>query len=156
MNLDRLNSWLALLANLGVVAGLIALVAELNYSSRLAETEAYQYRINEMQQANIEIAISSDLSQLIEKFESEGVGSLSPSELRRVRAWETGVQLRMQGQYFQYQQGFLDKEIVDRTINSVANSRFELWEDLGLDDNFQNPQWYAEVLERRRQLSNAE
>jgi hypothetical protein len=33
MNLDKLNRWLSLLANLGVLVGLIFLIAELNQSN---------------------------------------------------------------------------------------------------------------------------
>ena len=36
MNLDKLNQWLSLLANLGVLVGLIFLIVELNQSNRIA------------------------------------------------------------------------------------------------------------------------
>lgn len=36
MNLDKLNQWLSLLANLGVLVGLIFLIAELNQANRIA------------------------------------------------------------------------------------------------------------------------
>ena len=36
MNLDKLNQWLSLMANLGVLVGLIFLIVELNQSNRIA------------------------------------------------------------------------------------------------------------------------
>ena len=44
MNLDRLNQWLTLLANLGVLIGLIFLIAELNQSNRIAVYSAESTR----------------------------------------------------------------------------------------------------------------
>lgn len=36
MNLEKLNQWLTLLANLGVIVGLVFLIAELNQANRIA------------------------------------------------------------------------------------------------------------------------
>ena len=44
MNLDTLNKWLTLVANLGVLVGLIFLIVELNQSNRIAIYEAESTR----------------------------------------------------------------------------------------------------------------
>lgn len=44
MNLDKLNDWLTLLANLGVLVGLIFLILELNQSNRIAVYSAESTR----------------------------------------------------------------------------------------------------------------
>ncbi len=44
MNLDRVNQWLSLQANLGVLFGLIFLIAELNQSNRIAVYSAESTR----------------------------------------------------------------------------------------------------------------
>lgn len=44
MNLDKLNQWLSLLANVGVLVGLIFLIAELNQSNRIAVYSAESTR----------------------------------------------------------------------------------------------------------------
>ena len=41
MNTDRLNRWLTLAANLGVLAGLIVLIMEIRQSSAIAEAQFY-------------------------------------------------------------------------------------------------------------------
>jgi len=57
MNLDKLSKWLVLVANIGVVIGIFALIAELNHSSRLAEVSAYQNRMTEIQEAFVQLAL---------------------------------------------------------------------------------------------------
>lgn len=44
MNLDKLNSWLSLLANVGVLVGLVFLIVELNQSNRIASYSAESTR----------------------------------------------------------------------------------------------------------------
>ena len=44
MKLDRLNQWLTLLTNLGVLIGLVFLIAELNQSNRIAVYSAESTR----------------------------------------------------------------------------------------------------------------
>ena len=148
MNLDKLNNWLVLIANVGVVIGIFALVTELNHSSRLAEVSAFQNRMTEIQEAYVQLALSNDLTSIIEKYESEGVNSLSPVEFRRMRAWETGVINRMQGQYFQYQQGFLGRLSIDRTLDFIATEAWEKWSDFGLTGDIDIPEWQEEIEAR--------
>ena len=64
MNLDNLNKWLTLGANLGVLVGIFALVIELQHSSRLAQVNAYQTRNSEIVNASVELALSQELSDL--------------------------------------------------------------------------------------------
>lgn len=71
MNLDKLNDWLTLVANVGVVIGLVALVLELRHSSQVAEVAAYQTRIAEIQDMNLELALSSDLAVVLQKYNSQ-------------------------------------------------------------------------------------
>jgi hypothetical protein len=52
MNLDRLNQWLSLLANLGVLVGLIFLIAELNQSNRIAVYSAESTRRTQFLEMN--------------------------------------------------------------------------------------------------------
>lgn len=148
MNLDKLNRWLTLAANIGVVVGIYALVAELNHSSRLAEVSAFQNRMTEIQEANVQLSLSEDLAAILEKYESEGLASLSPSEFRRAEAWYSGVIYRMQGQYFQYQQGFLDRESIDNTLDYIAAQSWERWADFGITSDITITEWREEIEAR--------
>ena len=148
MNFDRVSSTLTLVANIGVVVGLFALIAELDHSSRLSEASAYQSRMTERQTVAVEVALSEELAALLEKHESEGIVSLDPVELRRVRAWRRGVILRMQGQYYQYQMGFLDRLSIDETLTAIVDENYQQWQELGILGTIEIPEWREEILQR--------
>lgn len=131
MSSDKLNSWLTLLANFGVVLGLALLIFELRQTQHLAETEATVRRLSQMQEAQTNFALSDSLPPIIVKARSEGVGSLTPEELIRLRNWESSIRLRMSSQYTQFVRGYLDQETADRIVNAAV-SRLDLWDELGI------------------------
>ena len=145
MDSDRLNRWLSLIANIGVVVGLFLLIAEVNHASRLAEVEAYQTRIRDIQELNLQLALSESLADIMIKVESEGIDSLTPGEYRRARAWNVTILRGMQGQYYQYQNGFLDRASVDRTLDDIVNIFYERWEQFEMLDLLEIPEWRAEI-----------
>ena len=145
MDSDRLNRWLTLIANFGVVIGLFVLIAEVNHASKLAEVDAYQTRIRDIQELNLELALSDSLAGILSKADNEGVESLSPSEFRRARAWYATIMRGMQGQYYQYQNGFLERESVDRTLRDIVDGIYEKWEQLNLLGNIEIEEWRAEI-----------
>ena len=64
-----LDVWIQSIGMLSVVAGLIALVIELNQSQRLSQATAYQTRISKIQEAQRELALSEDLAAILERFD---------------------------------------------------------------------------------------
>ena len=132
MNWDKLNRWLTLLTNIGVVVGLALLVYELRKAQHLAETDAAVRRFEQMQTAQVVMATAESLAEIQMRAEMEGAQSLAPAELYRLRRWENGVRLRMQSQYMQYLRGYLDKETADMIV-AGAVSNLPYWEDLGYE-----------------------
>ena len=145
MNQNKINGWLTLAANVGVVIGIFALLAELRHSSQVAEVAAYQTRISEIQEINLELALSSDLTSLLVKYETEGVGSLTPQEYSRVRSWYAVILRQMQGQYYQYQNGFLERAVIDRTLQDISNGIYQSWGHLDLLKSIEIDEWRAEI-----------
>lgn len=145
MNQDKINRWLTLAANVGVVIGLFALLFELRHSSKVTEVAAYQTRIAEIQGIGLELALSNDLASLLEKYKTEGVASLTPQQFSRVRAWYVVILRQMQGQYYQYQHGFLERAVIDRTLQDISNGIYRSWEDLGLIQSIEIDEWRAEM-----------
>ena len=142
------DTWLQLLGMLGVLGGLVALVIELNQSQKLSQANAYQIRISEIQEAQRELALSEDLAEILQKFNAEGAESLNAGEKRRVVAWHSAIQWRMQGQFYQYEQGFLEETALQRTLDDLANGIYERWEELGLTDSIQPVDWKNTIIER--------
>ena len=142
---DRLNRWLTLIANFGVVIGLFLLIAELNHASKLAEVDAYQTRVGDIQELGLELALSDSLATILSKADSEGIESLSPSEFIRAQAWYSTIMRGMQGQYYQYQNGFLDRASVDRTLSDIADDVYRNWERFDLLDEIEIQEWRTEI-----------
>ena len=132
MDSAKVNSWLALLANLGVVVGLALLIYEVRESQKLAETEATVGRLNQMQVARLEFAKNEFLIPIKVKAKTEGVQSLSPVELVRLQEWETSVRLRMRSQYIQYAQGYIDRNTADGIVRAAVRD-LPYWEELGFE-----------------------
>lgn len=142
---SKLNEWLTLVANFGVVIGLFLLIFELNHSSQLAEVEAYQTRTRDIQELKLQLALSDSLPGILEKLESLGAEALTPVEFRRAQAWYGGIMRGMEGQYYQYQHGFLERESIDRTLDDIEGGIYERWEDFGLIDGIENQEWRKEI-----------
>ncbi len=136
MDSEKLNNRLALLANFGVVAGLLLLAYELREAQNFAETEAAVQRLNQMQEAQRDMAMSESLGGIRVRALSDGANTLAPDELYRLQRWENSVRLRMRSQYIQYVRGYLDEETANGIVRSAVNW-LPYWEELGyeLGDN---------------------
>jgi len=121
-----LNDRMTLIANLGVVVGLVIFIIEISQANKLAENQAYTLRLDQMQQAQVTFAESDDLPQIELKVLNDGLHSLSDLERSRFRRWHTSVMLRMQSHYYHYEQGYLDDETGQTVLNAAANS-LTLW-----------------------------
>ena len=119
-------------ANIGVIASILFLALEINQANKLAETQAQIFRLDQMQQASVSIAESQYLPEIVIKAQTEGFQSLSPTERLRLRSWENSVALRMQGHYYQYQQGYVDTETANLILRAAVDN-LEDWAELGVE-----------------------
>ena len=143
-----LDVWIQLIGMLGVLGGLMALVIELNQSQRLSQASAYQARNSEIQEAQRELALSEDFAEILQKFDSQGVNSLTLGERSRVVAWHSAMQWRIQGQFYQYQQGFLEEAALEQTLNDLASGIYQKWEELDLTERIQPFEWKQRIRDR--------
>lgn len=146
MKIEKLNSWLGLIGNFGVILGLVFLGVEINQSNKATVASTYQARISEIELSYQNAALSDYLPAIYEKLESEGIESVSELELRRIRDWENARIYRMQGQYYQHQQGFLDQRSYNDLIRGVR-SFVPLWEVVRADMSVLDPALLSIVLE---------
>ncbi len=112
--------------------GLALLIYEVRQSQNLAETEAAVRRLDQMQVAQVEMATSEFLSAIRVKALSEGVESLTPTELYKLRQWENSVRLRMRSQYIEYVRGYLDQDTANGIVEAAVNW-LPYWEELGYE-----------------------
>ena len=132
MKIDKLNSWLTLASNMGVIAGIVFLAIQISQSNQQAQSSTYQARINEIDQSHRELALSEEMTNIYVKIEESGANSLTASERMRAEHWERARQMRMQGNLFQYQLGYLDENAY-REMILRGQSDLPLWKELGID-----------------------
>ncbi len=150
MDWDRLNRWLTLFANLGVLVGLMVLVIEVRHAISLTEQEAYRNRGTEIQEALQNLAMSPELADIFVKAEEHGAGSLSPSEKVRLNAWYGAVLRRMQNQFNDYRLGYLD-EVSNAAMLRAAKATIPVYRNLGNDIEDQLHPEFIEAVENYRQ-----
>ena len=107
-----------------------------------------QTRTRDIQELNIQLALSESLADILEKAQAKGVETLTPGEFSRAQAWYGAILRGMQGQYYQYKHEFLERESVDRTLDDIAGGIFENWEVFGLLGNIEIQEWRAEIDRR--------
>ena len=132
MDSDRLNRWLTLGANIGVMIGLAVLIFEIRVSQHLAETQALVRRGDQIQVAQVQMAISESLAAIRVKALREGVQSLTDVELYRLQTWERAVRNRMASQYIEYLRGYTG-EVSGENIVETAVPMLPFWEELGFE-----------------------
>jgi len=141
MDFDRLNRWITLAANLGVLVGIFFLAYELNLSRTAAIAEIYQGRANSRSEADLQRALSSPNFVAADiKFQSllrthsvkDAVSQLTEEERYLIRLWQSSLLVRFDNVAFQYSIGLIPDLYFEDTIRGIQ--RFmPIWEELELE-----------------------
>jgi hypothetical protein len=67
MNIDSVNKWLTLVANFGVIVGIIFLAVEVNQNNQLMEAEARSLRNSSTADSYLLVAKNSDIASILLK-----------------------------------------------------------------------------------------
>jgi len=132
MNLDRLNRWMALAANIGVLAGILFLSFELRQNtmtSRLKAASDFQDSFSEIE---FFIAQSPEFAELLVKGRN-GEEVTGAAQLR-LTVFYGNVLRTWQNTYLQFLSGALDKDIWQGSQTRLTQV---LKEDRGLLDHWQ-------------------
>lgn len=144
----KLSNWASIaeiVSAVAIVASLIFVGFQIRQNNRILEVDAYQARMQDMSNAQTQLALSADLSEIFVKYRNDGVSSLNESEYFRMRRWYQGQIPRVLGQYYRYQQGFLDRASVDRMIQDMAQGAYSIWADFDLLDAIEIPEIREEI-----------
>ena len=118
MKLDKSNQWLALLANIGVVAGIIFLAFELQQNNKQLELQSYQSWVA----ANLEInAALTDpaLSEIMALGHLNSTNLSNESFIAYAMLNMSVIQMAQSTDYL-YRAGSLDKEFWEAEMNRAA------------------------------------
>ncbi len=136
---DKVNQWLTLGANLGVLVGLILLLVGLDQNSDLLRAQIHQARADNFESFMVEYADTEQLLPAMVKFRTTGaprdvsaLNRLDPIERDGIRSFFDGRVAGYDNLYYQYRSGFLDEDFYSvRVVNSVRTWG-PVWLELGL------------------------
>ena len=112
--MDRLNQWLTLIANLGVVAGFVFLGMEIQQNSEAINAQTYQSRAEAAQELSTTIMDSEHFAPLLAKLGSglaprdpTVLAELNPEDRIRISAYLQWLRVGTDNQLYQYEHGFM-------------------------------------------------
>ena len=131
-----------LLGNLGEFAGAILLFVSLIYvgiqirqNTRATSAQVYQSRAHGAQDYFLYQSADSDLADITSRIEQGGldeIDALTDNERRRFTSLQLAGLARLDNQYYQLTQGFLESEYYDFVLIPVIRSLAPIWLKLGL------------------------
>ncbi len=132
MDTDRLNRWLTLGANLGVLTGIIFIFIELNQNADLMRAQMVQSRADNLV-SSFETRMHSDYwpeiasKQRTAASYEDWIDSLTPNEYERVRFLYFREINDIRSQYYMYREGLLPQEFWDEATRGqiVRTMRLE-------------------------------
>jgi hypothetical protein len=132
MNTRKLNSWLSLGANLGVVIGLVLLIIEIRQNTEMMESQIHQSRTEAAQSEQQALFNSDHMPQILVKVGADE--GLTEEEIKRYEAYFRAFNRNMDNQLWQFSRGLLGTNIprsVRAAVREVIGGRLlatELWD----------------------------
>jgi hypothetical protein len=119
MNIEKLNPWLTLLANIGVIAGIVFLAFEIRQNTTATELDAASNYEAALREYELFVAGNPDFTEIIVK--SIAGKPLTEIEQFRVHMFFRGALRNWQTAYFQYQLGALDEPIWESQLGFMKD-----------------------------------
>jgi hypothetical protein len=105
---EKLNDWMTLIANIGVVAGIVFLAYEIRVNTNAVSTASATSYIGNWIQETGAIGRDPEITTITQKINTEGWTNVSPVQAQRVAYVATAQYKAAELAYFQWQQGNLD------------------------------------------------
>jgi hypothetical protein len=120
MNFDNLNKWLTLIANIGVLAGIIFLSLEIDQSNRIAVREARSELLTDRNETNRSAFENPEIAGLMVKLRTSDA---ELTEIEEYRAYSFAMLQLTQAISLNasYEEGFLSDEILARNLGGARN-----------------------------------
>ena len=151
MESDRINRWLTLGANIGVLIGIVVLTIEIAQNTDMMRAQMAQERANQIVQS-LDADIHSDYWPAIAAKRDEAanpsdwIASLTGEELQRVLYTYYRDINDIRNQFYQYDQGYLSQEIWEASSRGQIIRLLNLGAALGRPERFEgNAEFKAEI-----------
>lgn len=149
---DRLNRWLTLGANIGVLAGIGLLLIELDQKSDLLRAQIHQSRSDTHVGHRLNDVESDKLTAIRMKLEESGypkdvasVDALTSEELFRFKDYLAARNTDLDNLFYQYQQGYLDVEYYQYRVVCAICRNAPYWQKLGIFRTNSRPAFSQEI-----------
>ena len=125
MDSDRINRWITLGANFGVLIGIILLIIEIQQNTEMMQAQLIQSRTENRLELYKE-EIHSDYWPAIEvkrtaaSSPQEWIASLTPEETQRVKSSVIYELNDLRAQFLQYRSGYLDEQLFKNSVRAQA------------------------------------
>ena len=119
MESDRVNRWLTLGANIGVLVGIVLLIFELNQNREMMRAQIRNELTTGVQDLLRPALVDQDLADLL--IRAETGESLSPAESYRVRTWDSSIFRYWENVHYQYRQGLYDESEFSRHRDAMID-----------------------------------
>jgi len=132
MNLDNLNKWLTLFANIGVLAGIFFLAFEIQQDSSVNRLSVYRENAQGITDLRLLVTADPELSRLWTSYIREDVSALTDIEQQRVRLLIAATLSGLENAYFSIQNGLMGESEWARFSNDACSHVFRL-DRLGME-----------------------
>lgn len=109
--MEKLNEWLSLFANLGVLAGIVFLAYEIQVNTAAVSTDSATGYISSWTELTSQFALNPEIVGLMRTVNSEGWLAVSPDERARVSYLSSAQYKSAEFAHFQWRQGDLDHSL---------------------------------------------
>lgn len=107
--MERMNQWMSLLANLGVLVGIGFLIVEIEQNTRAQNGATMQAFVTAAAENNTPLSTSADLMAIVVRGDSDGIGALSDIEQRRYLSLAIQVFQSWEALYLQTESGTIEE-----------------------------------------------
>ena len=115
MNSEKLANWLQIVANLGILAGLIMVAVQINQNTASVKGSAYQAWVA----ANVELNMSFAGVEAISQGDLDSA-SLTDESQAAFAMWNMSLMQMVQATDYLYRTGTLDKNLRDKEVHRAA------------------------------------
>ena len=119
MNFDKLNKWLSLLANVGVVVGIIFLAIEVRTNTSTNRIAILQNYSNNWMHIHAQMAENPELTSLVELAFSGG--ELDQVQSRQFRRWALQFVSQAHDMLRHYDEGLISENELRSAFNNIRN-----------------------------------
>jgi len=152
MNADKVNQWLSLLTNIGVLIGIGLLVFEINQNADLMRAEMHAMRAEAKATRQMEMANSGEMVRVMSAANAAGfprnpeaLDALTPEDRLRYASFVAGLTETVQNWHYQCQQDLLDEELCRASYEPMAKGLLVSAHAMGADFTTNRPSFVSDL-----------